>query len=234
MDTDVELEEIKITRQLLWPILVETLKGKSLVRTLMNYSLSQYELSGNILDLGSGSGSASYNRFIKYKEPFSITYADYYKGADNTLEINLEEPFDIEPGSFDRVMCFNTLEHIYNVKNVISESYKIIKDDGLFIGCVPFMMRIHPDPDDYFRFTHQALKRMFEEEGFVCQRFIYLGFGPFSVLRYPLPNALRWVSILFRILLDGILDKLSNNYKLRYPLGYVFVFKKSVSRKGSR
>jgi len=66
-----ELQGIKLSKRPINTIFVEALRGKSLHRTLMNYALSEFEVSGNILDLGSGSDSASYNRFLKYKPPLT-------------------------------------------------------------------------------------------------------------------------------------------------------------------
>lgn len=227
---NVELEGIKLSWELIKTILVELLKGKSLDRTLMNYSLSWFELSGNILDLGSGSDSASYNRFLKYKEPYNVTYSDYYSSGKNIIKLDLEKPFKIEQNTFDYIMCFNTLEHIYNFRNVVRESYKILGPEGVFIGGVPFMVRHHPDPNDYFRFSHQALLKMFEEEGYICQRMVSLGFGPFSVAVsqwiHLMPKILGAIFIFLPILLDTILIKIFDHYKMKYPLGYLFVFKK--------
>lgn len=226
----MELEGLRVSRKLIKIIFNEILKGKSIYRTLMNYALSEFELSGEILDLGSGSDSASYNRFLKYKDPFRVTYSDYYKNGKNLIKINLEEPFEIERNRFEYVMCFNTLEHIYNFKNVAKESYRILKNGGVFIGSTPFVSRFHPDPYDYFRYSHEALIRIFEEENYICHKIIILGFGPFlltiSHWEYLLPKMLRPVFILSNILLDMVLNKLSESSQTRHPLGYVFVFTK--------
>lgn len=227
----MDLEGIKLTRRLIKTIFVETLRNKSLGRTLMNYGLSEFEVSGDILDLGSGSDRASYNRFLKYKEPFSVTYSDYYKKGKNLIKINLERPFEIEQSSFNYVMCFNTLEHIYNFRNVIKESYRILRNGGIFIGSTPFLHGFHPDPYDYFRYSHEALLKIFEEENYICQKMIYLGFGPFSsaVSQWInlMPKVLRPVFILLCLSLDIVLSKFSKSHWMKHPLGYVYVFKKT-------
>ena len=51
----MKLEATKLSKRLTKTIFAEVLKGKPLDRTLMNYALSEFELSGNTLDLGSGS-----------------------------------------------------------------------------------------------------------------------------------------------------------------------------------
>ena len=93
---DIELDKLRLSGSLLKTIFIETLRGKSLSRILRDYAFSQVELSGEVLDLGSGSGSPGHRRLLRYKEPFSITYSDYYKEGVNLVQINLEEPFEIE------------------------------------------------------------------------------------------------------------------------------------------
>ncbi|NQT04490.1 MAG: methyltransferase domain-containing protein, partial [Dehalococcoidia bacterium] len=158
---DIELDKLKLSGSLLKTILIETLRGKSLSRILRDYTLSQAELSGKVLDLGSGSDSPSYKKYLRCKEPFSIVYSDYYEEGPNLVKIDLEKPFEIENDSYDFVTCLSALEHIYNFKNVIRESYKILKKEGEFIGSTPFVHIFHPSPYDYFRYSHQALTRMF-------------------------------------------------------------------------
>lgn len=41
----IDIEETKLSRKLIRAILIETLHGKSLGRTLMNYCLSEFELT---------------------------------------------------------------------------------------------------------------------------------------------------------------------------------------------
>ncbi|MBU2535422.1 MAG: class I SAM-dependent methyltransferase [Chloroflexi bacterium] len=231
----VELESIQLSRSVVKTILVEGIRGKSLGRILMNNILSEFELSGNILDLGSGSDSASYNRFLKYKEPCNVTYSDMYREGENLVRIDMEKPFQIEHNIFDYVMCFNALEHVYNFRNVIEQSYRVLRRGGVFIGSTPFIHRFHPDPFDYFRYSHQALLRMFEEENFICERIFYIGFGPFTLAGTQwtslMRKAFRRIFVffdLFNILLDWIFSRISKEYPKTYALGYVFVFKKSL------
>ena len=228
---DIKLDKLRLSGSLLKTIFIETLRGESLSRTLRDYTLSQVELSGKVLDPGSGSDSPGHRRLLRYKEPFSITYSDYYKEGMNLVKINLEEPFEIEQSSYNYVTCLSALEHIYNFKNVIRESHKILKEEGEFIGSTPFVRIFHPDPYDYFRYSHQALTRMFEEENFVCQRMVYLGFGPFTLAVNQwtglLPAVLRPVFVFFSIALDVLFSKFTKSPTMRYALNYFYIFRKN-------
>jgi len=227
----IEPEEIPLSRKLIRTVIIETMRGKSLYRTLMNYCLSEFELKGNIIDLGSGSERASYYRFLKFREPYNLTYSDYYKTGANLIKLDLEKPFPLEHDSFDYVMCFNVLEHVYRFENVVKESYRVLKRGGLFVGSAPFRYIFHPDPHDYFRYSHESLLRMFEEADYICCRMVYIGLGPFSssIAQWwagLIPKLLRPWPILACIFLDEILKKLSRPSRIKHQLGYVFVFKK--------
>lgn len=228
---DIQLERVRLSGDLLKTIFLETMRGKSLGRILRDYTFSEIELSGNVLDLGSGSDSPSYKPFMRYKEPFSITYSDYHRGGENLVKINLEEPFEIEPDSYDFVTCFNVLEHIYNYKNIIRESCRILKRGGKFIGSTPFLHIFHASPYDYFRYTHQALIRMFEEDNFTCERMVYLGLGPFSLAISHwvtiLPTVTRAIFVFPAICLDVLLSKFTKTPVMNYTLSYFYVFRKN-------
>ena len=78
----MKLSSIKINKSLLKDILVETWRGKNMDRLLLNNALRSIELSGDILDLGSGGTKASYHRFIKFIKSYKITHTDLYKNID--------------------------------------------------------------------------------------------------------------------------------------------------------
>ena len=225
------MEYIPFTFSFWKTILRETWRGKTLARIFMNQALRNVEVTGSILDLGSSIEGASYNRFLQFKEPFTVTHTDFFKNEENLIQLNLEEPFEnIEDETYNTVTCFNTLEHIYNYKNTIRESFRILKSDGFFVGGTPFLVNYHADPHDYFRYTHEAIEKIFLSEKFQLEKMVSLGYGPFTVsAMYSaniLPKILRIMVILPALLLDWIVLKLKPSQRGKYPLGYVYIFKK--------
>lgn len=63
--------------------------------------------------------------------------------------------------SFDTIIAIQTLEHTYNPQKAINEIRRLLKTGGTFIASVPFIYKYHPDPKDYFRFTHDSLEYLF-------------------------------------------------------------------------
>ena len=96
--------------------LKEIMRGKDLYRILMNQECANYELSGLVLDVGSGpfdtaqgKGGASYHRFFKKQPEVKIVPLDLKTGID--LE---KDKLPYGDASVDMVLAFNVLEHIYN------------------------------------------------------------------------------------------------------------------------
>lgn len=226
--------ELKLDFSLIRLLLRETMRGKSIARTLMNHAVSQITASGAILDLGSKSDEASYNRFLNKTDGSKMTYTDIVGVGENVVRLDLEKPFSLADASYDTVTCFNTLEHIYDYQNVVRESRRILKTGGMFVGGTPFLVNFHPDPHDYFRYTDEALEKMFVAEGFVLERMVMLGFGPLTagaaLFLHVFPKFLRPLVVLKAVLLDAIILKYKANQRMKYPLGYVYVFRKSDDR----
>ena len=229
----MELESSVISKSCIWQLLREVWRGKSMARTLMNHAVAQTIVSGRILDLGSKSDEASYNRFLQRTAGSTMAYSDIQTAGENVVRIDLEKPFAISDASYDTVTCFNTLEHIYHFENVIHEAYRILKPGGTFIGGTPFLVNFHPDPHDYFRYTHEAVEKIFAEAGFTGERMMFLGYGPLTagtaLFLHVLPKFLRPLIVLKVIFFDWIILKFKPSQRMRYPLGYAYVFRKAMT-----
>lgn len=214
--------------------IIETWRGKSLPRIFLNQALSDEEVTGSVLDLGAGAEAASYRRFLKYRVPFTLTTTDFYKTAPGMIALNAEEPFLIPSNSYEFVTCFNLLEHVYNYTNAVQETFRILKQNCIFLGGTPFLVNVHPDPHDYWRYTNSALEKILANAGFKDISVRDLGHGPatasahfFSSL---LPKYLRLFVVLPALAVDILFLKLFPVHVGRYPLAYVFKAVKPTSQ----
>lgn len=207
-------------------IVRETWRGKSLPRIFLNYALKQQEVAGNVLDLGASAEAASYRRFLKYREPFNLTTTDFYRIAPGMVALNAEEPFALQSSTYDYVSCFNVLEHVYNYNNAVQETFRILKPAGIFLGGTPFLVNVHPDPHDYWRYTNETLEKILSSAGFTNISVCGLGFGPATVAAHffsiMIPKWLRPIVILPSLVIDKIFLKLFPVHDGRYPLAYIF------------
>lgn len=203
----------------------------SLIRKYEYKELSKVTLDGNILDLG-GSRKSGYHNLLKGSHHIEVVNFDEKYGFD--INFDLEKKFPLNDNSYDHLMAINVLEHIYDYNSFLAESFRILKANGKFILTSPFLFQIHGCPNDYNRFTKDALIKMFENHHFQVEKIIPLGKGIFSVI-YQLAiggiptKALKIIIQTIFVWLDKMLAKVCPSYKKlisNYPLGYFIVLKK--------
>lgn len=207
-------------------IIRETFKGKTLSRAIFNIFVRDYELTGQVIDLGAKSKTISYYNSFKLIQPCQVTYTDLFSKNEGVVELDLEKPFQINNGIYDYALCIFTLEHVYNYLNVFIESNRILKTGGRLIGAVPLLHNYHADPKDYFRFTHDSLAKIAEVSGYQVERIVVLGMGPytagFQLKSFLLPKFLRAFFVCVNLLRDFLFLKIRPNRY--YPLSYGFIF----------
>jgi len=211
-------------------IISQTFQGKTTNRMLMNAELRTINLNGKILDLGAGNIRSSYFSFLKTENLDSIISLDKMPDRKPDIIADLEKGLPLSNSEYDGVLCFNLLEHIYEHKELLAEIVRVLKPGGRLIGYVPFLVQFHPDPHDFYRYTEQALKKLFEEAGFGHSEIKFIGRGAltaaWSQIEYILPKFLRWPVIFLVFGLDAIILKLKPVFREKYPLGYVFLAQK--------
>ncbi len=200
----------------------EILSGKSVVRAYYNARLRKDRLVGLVIDVGGGR-TADYINFMPRGEGVVLKTFDVKAGARIDFETDTLPAAD---GTYDTVLFLNVMEHIYNYKNILSEVYRITKRDGRVIGVVPFLMWYHPDHRDYFRYTHEALEKIFTECGIKRFTIEPLARGPFTasaqMIMQSLPIIVRLPVFLIFHGLDSIFLLLRPKNGARYILGYYF------------
>jgi len=222
-------------------ILKEVWKGNSLWRALTHEAFRRIEISGTVFDLGSGSKQA-YFSYLTERPPVTVLNFDQ-KGTTTTPPVNLETDRIPRPDqSADMVIMCNILEHLYAHDFALKEAYRVLKSGGRLVGFVPFFCHYHAGPHDYFRYTFEALEKMFEGAGFSAEAskrgITALGYGPFAVsyhsvffLSIPKRTRRRLKLIItafmpLALALDRLFIKIYPNLPKEFPLGYQFDIKK--------
>jgi len=215
-------------------VLREALRGKSVGRTLTNlFWQGRVILSGNILDIGGGSQGSHY-RFLEKNEKLSRKVVDIIPREGTDFVLNIEtDRVPLPDGSQNAVLMFNILEHLFEHDRVLEEVRRLLAPQGLFIGTIPFLVNVHPDPHDFVRFTREALELLFSRHGFVVRTIEPIGRGPF-LAAYEQLDMLVWSPLHLVFLpivwcLDSILKRIKprRDFKQQFPLAYNFVVGKS-------
>ena len=82
---------------------------------------------------------------------------------DNVDIITNASALSIKNNSIDVIINEQNLEHIYDFVWVVKDSHRVLKNNWTMYLTVPFVYWFHASPNDYHRFTHVWLKKLFEE-----------------------------------------------------------------------
>lgn len=108
---------------------------------------------------------------MPYKNIFG-KYAEEYIGIDlpgNTLADIIIRPdgsVNIEDQTADIVLSNQVLEHVEDPMEYLSEGWRMLKKDGLLICSTHGYWKYHPDPNDYWRWTGEGLRKIIKDSGF--------------------------------------------------------------------
>ena len=140
-----------------------------IIRSKLIHEISKFrhEITGDVLDFGCG------------QKP----YEHLFENVSNYVGVDLEEsghdhtnskvdvfwdgkalPF--EDGSFDNVVAFEVLEHVFEVENALSELHRVLKPEGGLLVTTPFMYREHEGPFDSARYTSWGMNHILGKSKF--------------------------------------------------------------------
>jgi SAM-dependent methyltransferase len=80
-------------------------------------------------------------------------------------EFDLTAPPAEVPG-FDLVICNQVLEHVVDPVTAAKTLFALCRPGGRVVVGTPFMLRVHPAPGDYWRFTEDGMRLLLEHAGF--------------------------------------------------------------------
>ena len=171
---------------------------------------------------------------LRFRRGQDLQVADVVRRNGTDFILNIEtEKVPLPNGSQNTVLMFNILEHLFEHGRVLEEIRRLLAPKGLFIGTIPFLVNVHPDPHDFVRFTKEALERLFTKHGFTVRVIEPIGRGPF-LAAYEQLDMLVWSPLQLVFLpivwcLDGLIQgiKPNRNFKAEFPLAYNFIVEKS-------
>lgn len=185
--------------------------GLSYRRKRIDADLSRVagHLAGRVLDVGGA------RRRGTFRPPAGARWVVADVSVARTAEGGLGVGADIQAlpfraGAFDAVKATEVLEHVPDVRRALAECRRVLRPGGHLVITVPFLERVHGDPDDYTRYTRSMWERLLAEAGLRPTTIAPQG-GYFShlagLLRYLVlhsPRPLRWVGYVTFPLLDGL------------------------------
>lgn len=204
----------------------DLLRGSTLTRSVFNRSLlSSGVVKGRVLDIGGTAvPKASYYHYLSIAQDAAVEILNISPnvGADIVADAT---KLPISDGVYDTILCFNVLEHISHPWDVLAEAHRVSKKQGRIILMVPFLHRVHGDPNDYLRYTESGLRVLLQEANYEVKSIEVLGLGPFMASLAQWQSLMPgWFVLPFFVMVfvfDRLLLMLKPSFKSQWPLGYI-------------
>jgi SAM-dependent methyltransferase len=113
-----------------------------------------------VLDVGAGHG---YLRQYFGGQYFS-TDVYPYEGLDFLSDLSDSPP--LRENSIDVILLNNVLEHVAEPGKLLSAIAYALRPEGRLFLTVPFIIKLHQTPYDFYRYTHFLLQKLLTEAGF--------------------------------------------------------------------
>ncbi len=201
--------------------------NKSILRIFQLEIFKKFKIDGDIIEFGA-SEKIEKNFCNKNLKNAKITYSNLNSLDKKFINIDLQKNFFLKT-KYDYIIIFNVLEHLLDPNLALKNLSSICKKNGKIIGSTPFIFRVHGAPNDYSRFTKDHLIELLKSNNFKNIEIIELGTGPFLACISLLRSYLKYLPILYQllILLSLVFDKLIKLFirtdpKKIYPIGYIF------------
>ena len=130
---------------------------------------SEYECV-KILNVGAKAGNKPEFNWIsdlgKKSEEFCLEYdLNYVSNTEHSFYGDICSCPGVGDNLFDIVFINNVLEHTLEPWAAAQECIRICKPGGVIIVGTPFAWYYHKHPVDFWRFSHEGLKHLFERNG---------------------------------------------------------------------
>jgi SAM-dependent methyltransferase len=125
------------------------------------------KINGDILDFGCG--SKPYESLFQNAK--SYIGVDIEVSGHNHKDSKIDCFYDgkslpFRDDIFDAVVCFEVLEHVFNIEEVLAEIYRVLKPDGQLLISLPFAWNEHESPFDFARYTSYGITYIIQKNGF--------------------------------------------------------------------
>lgn len=141
---------------------------ETLLRSLENRAVRTLSLKGSTLDVGGGK-SFGYIGFLKIDG--ELHSANIAPQVQPDFVVDFNRPLPMADASYDNVVSFNTLEHVFADRQLLAEMLRVLKPGGTFVLSVPFLYRRHGNYGDYHRHTADYWERVLQELGLRSEDF---------------------------------------------------------------
>jgi SAM-dependent methyltransferase len=126
---------------------------------------NQNAMAGRVLDIG-GKKSNPRGEFRPPKE--NCLRWDYVNidPSTNPEFLCTGDSIPLENEKIDCALLCEVLEHVEKPLDILRETHRLLRPEGVLLLTMPFLVPVHADPCDFHRWTDSMLKQALLESGF--------------------------------------------------------------------
>ena len=125
--------------------------------------LNDLDSNDEVLDIGKAMRDKHQKIICKNLETLDVN--DFGSYPDIVCDICSD--VTVLENKYNKIICIAILEHVYDPFAAVSNLKKMLKNDGIIYGYVPYLYYYHAPNDlkfqDYFRFSKDALAYLFKD-----------------------------------------------------------------------
>jgi SAM-dependent methyltransferase len=214
----------------------ETLRGKTIGRTLLNWALQERAAqiraaggTGPWLDLAGGQSPSYYRVLALATAAIRPIMVDICAPGCPGVVADLNRPLPFREASATAVIFLNALHIFPDPQSVLRDTVRVLKPGGLFMLAAPVVFPENPEPHDCWRFTGEGLRLTLNDIGFSGVELTAIGerWTTAASLLTPFlrPKLVRAVAYLLADWLDGLT---SRHFRLQpCPMTYLALSRKT-------
>ena len=117
------------------------------------------KLTGKILVVGAG----YWPTIDQFSKDTSVTFSDINTSYPQVSIYADAHDLPFKDKSFNSLISLEVFEHLYNPNLASEEIYRVLTNNGKAIISIPFMFRIHGNPNDFQRLTKDGIQILFKK-----------------------------------------------------------------------
>jgi len=138
----------------------------SLRKQFILASFERYGHKNELLDLGCGIKPF---RHVYFKYTASSIGIDVATSPHTQTQVDviydgINIPF--ESSRFDYVLCTEVMEHVAEPTAFLKEINRVMRPGGILIMTTPFLVPLHEEPYDFYRYTKHGISHLISNAGF--------------------------------------------------------------------
>lgn len=162
----------------------------------IRYAFACHGKKNQLLDLGCGVKPFKeiYSPFCMESIGIDVASSPHAKTKVDIIYDGKNIPF--ENSRFDYVLCTEVMEHVPEPAAFLREIHRVMKPDGILIMTTPFLVPLHEEPHDFYRYTKHGIRYLLTGSGYQLEHIeSFCGYGGVLIAFLVQPQLKIWNKI---------------------------------------